>query len=68
MRKSKTTHRTPKWDQPGQVVTLDLGAGHEPVGIVLPAGFDDMTATERHAWGRREIHTTIDDLLRELLP
>jgi hypothetical protein len=27
-----------------------------------------MTTAEHRAWGRREIHKTIDDLLRELLP
>jgi hypothetical protein len=58
---------------PGRTVTLDPGqmaaAGvHEPIHITLPPGFDAMTAPERHAWGRREIHKTIDDLLRELLP
>jgi hypothetical protein len=56
----------------GRTVTLDpaqmVAVGiYEPIRITLPPGFDAMTRAERHAWGRREIHKTIDDLLRELL-
>jgi hypothetical protein len=49
-------------------VQLAVAGVHEPICIRLPPGFDAMTVPERHAWGRREIHKTIDDLLRELLP
>jgi hypothetical protein len=56
-----------------RTVTLDpvqlAAAGvHEPIRITLPPDFDAMTTAEHRAWGRREIHKTIDDLLRELLP
>jgi hypothetical protein len=57
---------------PGRTVTLDpeqmKAAGvREPIKIVIPPGFDAMTALQRRAWATREIHREVDSLLAELL-